>query len=117
MGKLPDFDMMMRQQREDPEALERLRQGMICELVSIASNEAKPPLPGLQLMIDMESRHAGTPAAQFLKLSGMMKEASFEFNFCLNDRLEAIAEKHKSPKAVIVQPFKKPSQSSHPSKH
>jgi hypothetical protein len=47
----------------------------------------------------------------------MMKEASFEFNFCLNDRLEAIAEKHKSPKAVIVQPFKKPSQSSHPSKH
>jgi hypothetical protein len=117
MRKLPDFDTMTRLFREDPEALERFLQGLNSELVSIASNEEKPGLRGLQFMIDMAFRHAGTPTAQLLKLSGMIKEASSELNNCLNGRLEAIAEKHRSHKADMVQLFEKPSQSSQPSKH
>lgn len=117
MRKLPDFDTMMRLFREDPEALERFRQGLNSERVSMASNEAKPKLRGLQLMINMAIRHTGTPTAQFLKLLGMIKEASSELNNCLNGRLEAIAEKHRSHKADIAQLFEQPSQSFQPSRH
>lgn len=117
MGKLPDFHSTMRLQRENPEALERLRQELTSELVSNASNDTKRRSQGLQFRIDMKLRRAGNSTARFLKLSGMMQEAFSEQSYCLNGPLEAISEKHRSHKADIVQLFRKPSQSSHPSKH
>lgn len=117
MGKLPDFDPMIRLHRETPEALERLLQGSTSELVNNTCNDTERRLQVSQYRIDMELRRAGNRTARFLKSYGMMQEAFYESNSCLNSPLEAIAEKHRSHEAGIVKLFRKPSQSSHPSKH
>ncbi|MDO9478681.1 MAG: DUF3135 domain-containing protein [Pseudohongiella sp.] len=117
MVKLPDFDTMMQLHREDPEALERLRQDLTSELVNNASEETKRRLEGLQFRINMELRRAGNPTARFLKLSGMMQDAFSELNYCLNSPLDAIAEKQKSQSAVILPLFGKTAGQTLPSKH
>ena len=93
MADLPDFDTLLNMPREDPDALDRLRQELTAELVSTAHSDARRRLEGLQFRINMELRRAGNPTAGFLRLSDMMHESFAELNYCLNNPTDAIRER------------------------
>lgn len=102
MAELPDFDTLMQLHREDPEALERLRQDLTSELMLKASDHTRRRLEGLQFRINMELRRAGNPTARYLRLSDMMQESFQELNYCLNNPVDAVIARQTTRKADIV---------------
>lgn len=102
MADLPDFDTLMRLHKEDPEALERLREQLTSQLMDKASSSARHRLQGLQFRINMELRRAGNPTARFLRLSGMMQDSLAELNHCLHDPIGAATARQNPAKADIV---------------
>tara|TARA_R100000306_G_scaffold44920_1_gene42876 strand:+ start:42299 stop:42664 length:366 start_codon:yes stop_codon:yes gene_type:complete len=102
MAKLPDFDTLLAMHREDPDALDRLRNKLTSELVASASSDTQRRLAGLQFRINMELRRAGNPTAAFLKLSNMMQDSFSELNFCLNNPIDAVKARQGGPKADIL---------------
>lgn len=93
MADLPDFDTLLNMHREDPDALDLLRQELTAELVNTVPSDARRRLEGLQFRINMELRRAGNPTAGFLKLSDMMHEAFAELNYCLNNPSDAMRQR------------------------
>ncbi|MDO8909297.1 MAG: DUF3135 domain-containing protein [Pseudohongiella sp.] len=102
MAELPDFDTLMKLHKEDPEALERLRQNLTSELMNKASDHTRRRLEGLQFRINMELRRASNPTARFLRLSDMMQESFHELNYCLNNPVDAVIARQNTQKADIV---------------
>jgi hypothetical protein len=104
--QLPDFDTLLAMHREDPAALDKLREELTGEIVDAARSETRRRLAGLQFRINMELQRAGNPTAAFLKLSGMMQESFSELNYCLNNPVEAVKARHQArqntPKADIL---------------
>lgn len=96
MAELPDFDTLLAMHREDPEALERLRNRLTTELVESASAHTRQRLEGLQFRINMELRRAGNPTAGFLRLSTLMHEAFSELNFYLNSPADVVRAREKA---------------------
>lgn len=108
MAELPDFDTLMQLHKEDPEALERLRQDLTSELMDRASDHTRRRLEGLQFRINMELRRAGNPTARFLRLSDMMQQSFNELNYCLNNPADAVIARQRTPKADIVPLVRRP---------
>ena len=104
--QLPDFDTLLAMHRDDPAALDKLREELTGEIVEAAPSETRRRLAGLQFRINMELQRAGNPTAAFLKLSGMMQESFSELNFCLNNPVDAVKARHQAgqnaPKADIL---------------
>ncbi|MBU2097812.1 MAG: DUF3135 domain-containing protein [Gammaproteobacteria bacterium] len=117
MAELPDFDTLMQLHKEDPEALERLRQDLTTELLNKASDDARRRLEGLQFRINMELRRAGNPTARFLRLSDMMHESFYELNHCLNNPVDAVMARQNTPKADIVPLVRRPTEHTPSGRH
>lgn len=94
--KLPDFDTLLAMHRDDPAALDKLREELTGDIVRTASTDTQRRLAGLQFRINMELRRAGNPTAAFLKLSDMMQESFSELNFCLNNPVDAVKARHQA---------------------
>ena len=72
---LPSFEQLRELAEKDPDALERLRQEHVDELISNAPEEFQQRLRGLQFQIDGQVRIAKTPMAACLKISNMMHDS------------------------------------------
>ena len=75
--KLPNFDELLRLAKEDPEALERLREDHIAHIIDNCPEQNKQRLKGLQFQIDA-IRKTHTPMGACLKISKMMHDKLFE---------------------------------------
>jgi len=83
-GLLPDFDTLMQLAKDDPEALERLRQNSIAELLDSAPSHMRRRLEGLQFQIDAKRKIAKTPMQACITISRMMHESFEELRLALN---------------------------------
>ena len=88
--ELPKFDVMVKMAKEDPKALEVLRQEMVDQLINEAPQQYHRKLRGLQFKIDMERERSKTPMASCIKLSKMMQESFLE----LRDTLRKAQQSH-----------------------
>lgn len=83
-GQLPDFDTLMQMAKDDPEALEQLRQDSIAELLDAAPANMRRRLEGLQFQIDAKRQLAKTPMQACITLSRMMHESFEDLRIALN---------------------------------
>ncbi len=82
---LPDFEVLKRMARENPEGLQALRQKLVSEVLDGASPEQRRRLAGLQFRIDVERRRAANPLAATIKLSAMMRDSLLRLQQAVND--------------------------------
>lgn len=98
---LPDFDTLARMAREDPEALEALRDRLASNLIEGARPEHRRRLRGLQFQIDMERRRAANPLASCLRISQMMQASLLDLQQALAGETHPGAQGPRRPADVI----------------
>lgn len=77
---LPSHEILARMASEDPAALEALRNSMVEELITRASDRIKPRLRGLQFRVDGIRRISRTPLGALIKIQAMMWDSFFRMN-------------------------------------
>ena len=87
-GQLPDFDTLMQMAKDDPQALEQLRQDSINELLDNAPANMRRRLEGLQFQIDAKRKLAKTPMQACITISRMMHESFEELRQVLNSAFD-----------------------------
>ncbi len=85
MKTLPDFDTLKELAEKDPEALERLREEYVQDVIDSAPPELRRRLQGLQFQIDAQRRIHTTPLSSCMKLSQMMYKSFNELRYLLNE--------------------------------
>lgn len=70
-----DFDAWASLARDDPEAFEARRRGLIDQLIERAQPRQRRRLLGLQFRIDMERRRSRTPMAACVRIQELMWES------------------------------------------
>tara|TARA_Y100001968_G_scaffold285339_1_gene285248 strand:+ start:723 stop:1121 length:399 start_codon:yes stop_codon:yes gene_type:complete len=93
---LPEFDELMRLAKEDPEALERLRQEAIEDLISNAPEQHQRRLRGLQFQVDMERQRAKNPMDSCIKISRLMHDSFSKLRDTLNEAQQTHVAQLKS---------------------
>ncbi len=96
MKDLPEFDELMRLAKEDPEALERLRQEAIEDLISNAPEQHQRRLRGLQFQVDMERQKAKNPMDSCIKISRLMHDSFSKLRDTLNEAQQTHVAQLKS---------------------
>ncbi|MFT6102673.1 MAG: hypothetical protein ACJATV_001419 [Granulosicoccus sp.] len=85
MSYLPNFDTLTTLAKEDPEALEDLRQKQVERLINNAPKQLQPRLRGLQFQIDAHRQlHLHSPMGSCMKISQLMHESFAELRGWLN---------------------------------
>ncbi|MGS2716713.1 DUF3135 domain-containing protein [Eionea flava] len=85
MSDLPHFDELVTLAKQDPEALENIRQQHVEKLINNAPEEFQQRLRGLQFQIDSHRQlHASSPMGSCMKISQMMHESFAELRGWLN---------------------------------
>lgn len=85
MSDLPKFDELVALAKENPEALERLRQQHVEELINNAPEAYQQRLRGIQFQIDAHRNiHKDSPLGSCMKISQMMHESFAELRGWLN---------------------------------
>ena len=85
MSNLPHFDELLKLAQENPEALEKLRQEQVEQLINNAPIENQQRLRGLQFQIDAQrSIHKGSAIGSCVKISKMMHQSFGELRGWLN---------------------------------
>jgi hypothetical protein len=72
---LPDFEILLRLAKQDPQALERLRQEHVNTAIESAPEAYRQRLAGLQFQIDGVRRTTKSPMASCIGISKMMHES------------------------------------------
>ncbi len=72
---LPSFERLLDMAKNDPDALERLRQEHVKATINNAPGEYRQRLSGLQFRIDGQRRLAKTPMSACIGISQMMHES------------------------------------------
>ncbi len=110
---LPSFDELKALAKENPEALEALRQEHVNDIINNAPEAEQACLKGLQFQIDAHRQiHNESPMGSCMKISEMMHESFAELRGWLNqiaelnDPLRGLAEeseqKHHAKAADIL---------------
>ncbi|HBF07931.1 MAG TPA: DUF3135 domain-containing protein [Gammaproteobacteria bacterium] len=86
----------MRLAKEDPEALERLRQEAIEDLISNAPEQHQRRLRGLQFQVDMERQRAKNPMDSCIKISRLMHDSFSKLRDTLNEAQQTHVAQLKS---------------------
>jgi hypothetical protein len=85
MLDLPSFDKLVRLAKEDPKALEALRQTQVEKLINNAPEALRQRLRGIQFQIDAHRQlHASSPMGSCLKISELMHESFADLRSWLN---------------------------------
>lgn len=85
----PTPDELMTLAKEDPAALEALRQREIESLIESAPATMQRRLRGLQFQIDAKRSASKTPMGACVAISKMMLDSVYELNNVLNDAKQA----------------------------
>ena len=72
---LPSFETLLKLAKQDPEALERLRQEHVNAAIDSAPEAYRQRLAGLQFQIDGIRRTSKTPMASCMNISKMMHDS------------------------------------------
>lgn len=85
MSGLPNFDTLVTLAKQDPNALEDLRQTHVERLINNSPRCFQQRLRGLQFQIDAHRKlHSHSPMGSCLKISQMMHESFAELRSWLN---------------------------------
>ena len=85
---LPEFEVLVKMAKEDPEGLEALRLKLVKSLIDEAPEDQQRRLKGLQFKIDMEREKAKNPMAACVKISQMMHDSFTVLRDALKDAQE-----------------------------
>ena len=86
MSDFPSFDQLVKMAKEQPDALEQLRQQEVERIIHEAPPECRQRLRGLQFQIDAQRQlHKGSPMGACMKISQMMHESFAELRGWLNE--------------------------------
>jgi hypothetical protein len=83
--QLPDFDTLMKLARDNPAALEDLKQTATSALIERAPSQYQRRLRGIQFQVDMAVRRSKNPMDGCLRVSGMMHDSFGQLRGLLND--------------------------------
>lgn len=85
MSDLPSFDNLVCLAKEDPKALEALRQMQVEQIINNAPEAIQQRLRGLQFQVDAHRQlHSHSPMGSCLKISELMHESFAELRAWLN---------------------------------
>ncbi len=104
----PTTNELFRLAKEDPSALEALRQREVEALIASAPSDMQRRLRGLQFQIDAKRRASKTPMAACVAISQMMFDSVYELNDVLNkpsDPQKTQQIRDSKPTAVSVLRF------------
>lgn len=85
MKDLPEFEELMRLAKEDPAALEQIRQAAVEDLINNAPEKHQRRLRGLQFQVDMEREKAKNPMDSCIRVSRLMHESFSKLRDTLNE--------------------------------
>lgn len=91
---LPDFNELLALSREDPEALEGLRQQLIDQVINNANPDARTRLRGLQFQIDAQRQLSSSAMGACVRVSRMMNASFTELMHQLNHPAESPSQTH-----------------------
>ena len=89
----PTTEQLLKLAKEDPAALEALRQREIEALISSASPDIQRRLRGLQFQIDAKRQVSKNPMAACVAISRMMFDSVYELNDALTGKTTELAAK------------------------
>ena len=85
MSDLPSFEDLVNLAKEDPKALETLRQKQVDKLINNAPTGMQKRLRGIQFQVDAHRQlHSQSPMGSCLKISELMHESFAELRGWLN---------------------------------
>lgn len=84
MQELPDFDTMVLMAKNDPDALEQIRQDMSEQIINDAPENFQRRLRGLQFQIDAQRERSSNPVSAMVKIYDMMFNSFETLNESLN---------------------------------
>lgn len=84
MTSLPDFDTLQQLAKDDPQALERLRQTLIDETIATAKPDHQPQLRALQSHVDRTLERASNPYHGLVQVMAMMQDKLYCLALALN---------------------------------
>lgn len=87
--ELPDFNELVALSRQDPQALETLRQQLVDQVIDNASPAAQARLRGLQFQIDAQRQLSTSAMGACVRLSRMMNASFTELMNQLNQPSES----------------------------
>lgn len=103
MNNFTDVNRLIELATTDPEALERLRQQQIEELISKAPEHVQRRLRGLQFQIDCQrSLHSDSPMGSCMAITKMMMDSLQKLNETLHgyDRDQELKDKAQAPRVL-----------------
>ena len=100
--ELPDFDVLVRMAREEPERLEALRKELTQSIIQSAKTEdSRRRLEGLQFQVDMMREKSGTPLAACIRISEMMARSLGELHRSMVAP-EEVTDRERGPAADVI---------------
>lgn len=101
---LPNFDELVELAKQDPQALEALRQQACEQLIASANPEDQRKLKGLQFKIEMERRRTRSHSATCLRLSEMMSHSFTQLKTLLSQTQDRLPHKTQTlPTPAVVE--------------
>lgn len=101
--EMPNFDVLLKLAKHDPEQLEQIRQQLTFATIDAAPGYLRKRLLGLQFKIDTTRNLAKNPLAACIRLTEMMHQSFEELRIALNNPQPA-EEINLPPSAQII-PF------------
>ena len=86
--EFPDVDTLMEIAKNDPDALDRIKQEAVDDLINSAAEKDQQRLRGLQWQVDMELKKSKNPMEGCIKVSEMMHEKLWELRAALQNQEE-----------------------------
>jgi len=100
---LPEFDTLLDMARNDPAALEDLRQKLTEDVLADARNDAqRKRLEGLVFKVDMERRRSSSPMGAVIRLSEMMCQSLADLQLAIVAPEELLPEASTDSAANVV---------------
>jgi len=104
MTNLPTFDELVTLAKENPEALETLRQQHVDTLICNAPEAFQKRLKGMQFQIDAYRKiHKDSPLGSCMKISQMMHESFTELRGLLNE-VSHLDDPLRSIETEVIEP-------------
>jgi hypothetical protein len=104
--EFPDVDTLMEIAKNDPDALDRIKQQAVEDLITSAGPENQQRLRGLQWQVDMELKMAKNPMAGCIRISEMMHEKLWDLRAALQEQDHSELEPMYQDMNAQILPFR-----------
>lgn len=102
--QLPSFERMLEMAKNDPEALERLRQEVVRDAINSAPEAFRQRLHGLQFQIDGQRLLCKSPMQACMEISKMMHDSLHHLKIYIDGDKEDAPKVENEPAKILPFP-------------